>query len=345
MTRLSRVAMVALAFATAAWADNSPLGAATGFNVFVFSNFTEYNTDAQGSMAVGGNFAPANGGSFTIAGTSSDPAGTYDLVVGGSFTQTGNSMGGGSAWIGGNMSWTDPSLPHNAYVVGNFTNSSSGGSVGGTIYYGGSYSSGDTLNHQSESASSMTAPINFTSAETTLDALSSTLAQQSPNGTVTSAYGTYTLTGTDPNLNVFDLTGSSYSGATINLSAPSTSTVVINVAGSSVSFNGGSINLNGVSSDNVIFNFNSATSLLLSDIAFNGSILAPSAAFTGTYGQIDGQLIAYSAAGTTQINDPLFTGTLPSGSGSGQSATPEPGTWALLIGGGLVLGALTMRRR
>lgn len=336
--------MISLALTGAAYGSTSPLGAATGFNVFVFSNFTETGTDAQGSVAVGGNFAPANGGSFTIAGASSDPAGTYDLVVGGSFTETGNSMGGGSAWIGGNMSWSDPSLPNNAYVVGNFTNSSSGGTVGGTVYYGGTYSSGDTLNHQAESGSSMTAPINFAGAQTSLDALSTSLAQQTANGTVSSAYGTYTLTGTSSTLNVFDLTASSYSGATINISAPSTSTVVINVAGSSVSFNGGSINLSGVSSSNVIFNFNSASTLLLSDIGFNGSILAPSAAFTGTYGDIDGQLIAYSAAGTTQINEPLFTGALPELTQTA-SATPEPGTWLLLIGGGLAVAGLKMRRR
>ena len=49
------------------------------------------------------------------------------------------SMGGGDIYVGGNMTWTNPSLPDNAYVVGDFKNTSGGGSVGGTIYYGGKW--------------------------------------------------------------------------------------------------------------------------------------------------------------------------------------------------------------
>ncbi len=289
LRRLSILAILLTApFLSTVWADQLTLGAATGYNVFVFNNFTEYNTDAQGSMAVGGNFAPSNG-SFTIAGGLSNGSGVYDLVVGGNFTMTGNSMGGGDVYVGGNMTWNDPTLPHNAYVAGNFSNNS-GGSTGGTIYYGGTYSSSDTLSHEKEAGSSMPAPISFSSAQTSLDSLSTTLASETANGTVTSAYGTYTLTGTNSSLNIFNLTASSYSGATINISAPAGSTVVVNVPGSAASFSGGSINLTGVSEDDVIFNFGSATALSVGSIAFDGSILAPYANFTGNYGQIDGEL-------------------------------------------------------
>ena len=45
--------------------QSATLGAACGYNVFTF---TEYNTDSEGKMAIGGNFAPSNGSSFTIAG-------------------------------------------------------------------------------------------------------------------------------------------------------------------------------------------------------------------------------------------------------------------------------------
>ncbi|HWE49988.1 MAG TPA: collagen-binding domain-containing protein, partial [Bryobacteraceae bacterium] len=134
-------AFFAISLVSGLQADQLTLGAATGYNVFVFNNFTEYNTDAQGKMAVGGNFAPSNGGSFTIAGGLSNGAGTYDMVVGGNFTMTGNSMGGGDIYVGGNMMWNDPTLPENAYVVGKFTNGTNGGSVGGTIDYAGTYSS------------------------------------------------------------------------------------------------------------------------------------------------------------------------------------------------------------
>ncbi len=314
------------------------LGAASNFNVFTFSDFLGSGTDAQGRMAVGGNFAPASNGSFTIASGLNDGAGIYDLVVGGNYTNLNAGMNSGDAYVGGNMTWTDPTIGHNAWVAGSFTNSSGGGSVGGTIYYGGSFSSGDSLNHSKVSPGSITSPINFADAQSSLDSLSATLASETANGTVAHAYSTYTLTGTDANLNIFDLTNSTYSAATINISAPAGSTVVINVPGSAASFTYGSINLSGVSANNVIWNFNNATSLALNGIGFNGTILAPGAAFSGTYGDIDGQLIANTVTGTTEFHDYLFSGNLGSVNNprNDPSAAPEPGTWVLLAIGALL---------
>src|SRR5580698_5523395 len=90
--------VLVVATANSALANQLTFGAAAGYNVFVFNNFTESGTSVQGSMAVGGNFAPSNGG-ITIASGSSAGPGVYDLVVGGNFTATGYSMGGGSAWV------------------------------------------------------------------------------------------------------------------------------------------------------------------------------------------------------------------------------------------------------
>jgi choice-of-anchor A domain-containing protein len=258
-------------------------------------------------------------------------------------------MGGGDAYVGGNMTWNNPSLPHSAYVVGNFTNNASGGSDGGRIYYGGTYSSGVTLSREHVNPRSIPAPIDFLSAKTSLDSLSESLAGYAANGIVNHSYSTYTLTGTDASLNVFNLTDASYAGATINVNAPAGSTVVVNVAGSSVSFTYGSINLNGLAADHVIFNFDRASALSLNGIGFNGSILAPFANFSGTWGQINGQLIALSAAGTTQLNDVLFSGTLPAGttglSSTQISATPEPSTWLCLFAGIAGMGFIRRRGR
>ena len=114
------------------------------------------------------------------------------------------------------------------------------------------------------------------------------------------------------------------------------------MAGSAASFNGGSINITGTDTRNVIFNFGSATSLTLSSIGFNGTILAPLADITGTYGNVNGQVIANSLAGTTELHDYLFSGTLPARSDI--SKTPEPATWAMLFGG-LALVGLARRRK
>src|SRR5665213_2505170 len=132
--RLSGVILL-LGFAAAGQAGTLTLGAAVGFNVFVFSDFSGSGTDAQGKMAVGGNFAPAGGGGFTIASGLSDPKTAYDLVVGGNFTDSGYTMNSGSAYVAGNMTWTSPTIAHNAYVGGSFTDTG-GGSVGGISYVG-----------------------------------------------------------------------------------------------------------------------------------------------------------------------------------------------------------------
>ena len=324
----------AAAIATPAHASTLTLGAAAGYNAFVLGNFTESGTDSLGAIAVGGNFAPANNGGFNVATNhSGDGAGIYDLVVGGSFTDANNSLGGGSAFIGGNMTWTNPTLPNNVYVNGNFSNPSGGGSVGGTIYYGGTFSSGDPLAN-SQLASPAADPIDFVSAQTNLNSLSSTLASQTANGTVSDYYNTYTLTGTNASINVFNLTSSSYSSATFNITAPSGSTVIINVAGAADSFSSSSINLSGVSANDVIWNFSSATTLSVGTMAFYGAILAPEATFTGNSGQINGQLIVDNAAGNTELHDVLFEGALPA---AATSATPEPGTWVLLLSGAVLI--------
>ncbi len=324
-----------------------PLSAATGYNAFAFSNFTEYSTDSLGRIAVGGDFNPTSGG-FTIASQhGGDGAGTYDLVVGGNFTNIYGSVGGGDVFVGGNLTWNDPTLPHNVYVNGNFSNPAYGGTVGGAVYYGGTYSSLASFNHVKEAP--IPAPIDFLSAKTDLQSLSANLVSQTANGTVAyDGYGTYTLTGNSSAINVFNLTDSTYNSRTINITAPAGSTVIVNVAGGADSFNGGSINLNGVTANGVIFNFGSATSLALSSIAFNGTILAPYANFNGTWGQLNGQLIANNIAGTTELHDYLFTGAVPAGTQQGftsQSATPEPSTWMMLGGGLLLVGLARLRKR
>ncbi len=87
----------------------------------------------------------------------------------------------------------------------------------------------------------------------------------------------------------------------------------------------------------------------MGSIAFDGSILAPYANFTGSYGQIDGELIALSAAGTTQLNNDVFSGYPGTTSGGGtsvtnnESPTPEPSTW-VLFASGLAITALVRRR-
>jgi len=313
-----------------AQASSLSLGQATDYGVFILGNFTGSGTDSQGPMAVGGNFAPATGG-FTIASSWSDPAGKYGLVVGGNLTNAGNSLGGGYIYVGGNMAWSDPTAPSDVHVNGTFSDSGGGGSVGGTVYWYGGNTTGSTFTNQ-QVLTPAASPVDFAAAQSNLDAVSTALAAQSANGATSfDGYYTYTLTGASSTLNVFNLSASDYTSDTINITAPTGSTVVVNVAGSADSFNGGSMNFSGVSAEDVIFNFSTATSVSMAGYSFNATLLAPYAAFTGSYGQIDGQLIAASAQGTTEFHNDPFSGSLPS------SATSELSTGFLMLSGaGLV---------
>ena len=302
------------------------LGQASSFGVFILGNFIGSGTDSQGPMAVGGNFAPSTGG-FTVASQWSDPAGKYDLVVGGDLTNSGNTLGGGDIFVGGNMNWADPTAPHNVYVNGTFNDPGNSGSIGGKVYWYGGNTTGSTFSNQ-QLMSPTTGPVDFAAAQANLDSVSTALAGQTANGTVQfDGYYGYTLTGASSGTNVFNLTASNYTSDTINIAAPAGSTVIVNVAGSADSFNGGSLNLSGVTADHVIFNFADATSLSLSSYAFKGTILAPQANFNGSGGQINGQLIAASAQGTTEFHNDIFSGDLPA------TATPELPNWAMMLSG------------
>jgi choice-of-anchor A domain-containing protein len=133
------------------------------------------------------------------------------------------------------------------------------------------------------------------------------------NGTTINLYGTLNLTGTDSSQNVFSLSGADLTGSSsINITAPTGSTVIINVSGSGQTFQNGQVSLNGIESGNVIYNFFESTSIHLAGSKNpNGSILAAWADVTGGYGAMDGQLIAQSFDGNTEFHNKPFVGTVP----------------------------------
>jgi choice-of-anchor A domain-containing protein len=118
---------------------------------------------------------------------------------------------------------------------------------------------------------------------------------------------------------------------------------VINVPGTSDSTTNYGIYINGSGADgdsttteanDVLFNYYQATALTTYSVV--GSVLAPYAAVTGENGQIDGNLIADSFSGPTELHNFGFEGTLP-------NAAPEPMS-GFLIGAGLIALGLARRR-
>jgi choice-of-anchor A domain-containing protein len=271
------------------------LGTATDFNVFVFNDVVELNSDSEGRMAVGGNAMLTN---FGVGDKLTNSAGSRDdLIVEGNLTYTNGQVFNGNVAYGGTASISGLGVPN------------------GTI--------------RQESG-----VIDFAAAQAELENISLTYSAIPANGTYTSNFGV-TLTGTDPNLNVFDVTAAQLEAANffgLTLDVPTGSTALINVGGASVNL----LNFQFFNFDPglTLFNYYQAgvVDIEMQNLAPHGSLLAPTADVTFKNGQLLGTLVASSldgSGGSGEFHHYPFTGVVP-----------EPSTLGLLA-----LGVLALLRR
>ena len=175
----------------------NPLGAATGWTEFVETDGTR-GAESEGSIAYGGSFA---GSGFTVGShlPTSTPASTPTLVVAGSHGTF--NLQRGSAYV----------TPQNGV---NFNGGPGSGYLGSN-------------------------PVDFASAFAALRATSASWATFTPNGTATTVTSnplpggqvTLVLSGTDPDLNVFQIAASDLGSKQVGLDVPQRSTVLVNETG------------------------------------------------------------------------------------------------------------------
>lgn len=284
-----------LVLAPAAFADSLFLEA-SDYNVFVRSGFTGLNSDVQGKIAAGGNFSVQN---YAVGSSLSGSVGN-SLLVGGDF-----SFSNGQVYNGNVMtSDTTPNTP-------------------GMTVLNGTFQSGVAL------------PIYIPTLMTELVARSGYLGSLSSNGTTNLSFGTLTLSGGTGTTRIYTVTAAQLSSATsVVINAPAGTTALINVNGSTASFQNAGCSLQGgITGSTVLFNFWNATSLNFGGIGMQGSVFAPQANVSFSNGNIEGQLIANSFNGGGEMHLSPFSGTVP---------VPEPASMAALAIG---LGALIRRRR
>jgi len=305
-----------------------------------------YGADMQGAVAVGGNAYLSSVGVDTTGG------GPAALVVGGNLNQTGGTDSG-NVFVGGSATLSGgATISGSLSMTGaNGSLTSNGASSPSAIYVTSSTQVNDPAYWATPSTSGgPAAPVDSYGTATDLLNASTSLANAGTT-TVTSSGGNITITLTQSGLNVVNLNlpaGATINGINIvNAAGVVPTGLVINVNGNNLNFNGWTYNLGSLSQNQVLFNFPTATAVTLSNLAFEGDILAPLAQVDFISGQIQGNLIAGSYIGGGQINlgsGPEFT--LPAytaGSGSGTAPIPEPGS-LVLIGTGL-LAIATLRRR
>jgi choice-of-anchor A domain-containing protein len=284
------------------------------------------------------------GGNYTVS-----QAGPQSALVGGTFTQTSGYIPG-NVTVGGDAILNNPSAGGYYHVNGSVT-ITGGGSAGGGITYGTTYSGYSYFNPVQvapvpvDTSAYTTLPINFTTVAADLNAASTYWGSLVANGSTAISFSQLTLTGTDANLNIFDLTAAQLSSiSTLAFSVPAGSTALINVDGATVNlgpFGYGTIT--GLDAEHILYNAFDAGTVNMSGIGLEGSLLAPGASVNFASGDIDGSIIANNLSGQGESHLHLFDGSLPTPPPTATPFTAVP-TPTSVVGGVMLLSLVVLRR-
>lgn len=263
--------------------DGSLLGAGSDYNLVVVGIPNNSNTVTISNLSIQGRVAASGDVDFRNIG-----GGAY-------INQSGNSSQNALV-AGGNLYYNN-----NITINGNAV-------YGGNYYYNGN---ADTQSIRGQVVKG--SPIDFASLRDRMTHLTTQLAALTDNGSVNSAYGTITLTGTGgAKLYIFSVPAEMTSSATsLNVSVPQGSTVLVNIGAGSKTVNMAlNTNLSGVDAGHILYNFPTAESLVLRN-TLNGTFLAPFANVSFENGQLTGQVVAGSVTKMTTLMYSPFSGTIP----------------------------------
>jgi len=266
-----------------------------------------------------------------------DAAAGYNVFVLGDLTQS-NSDTEGRLAVGGHATLTNysigaalPGKPGDVLVVGGDL-AFNGGSVNGSALVSGQTSL-NSVTFTGGSAARRGATLDFGAVRASLAIIASSYAALPANGTTTFQYGVLTLTGTDATRDVFTVAGDDLNTAnSLDIHVPSGATALVNVTGATIHMANMGISLGGTDRSHVLYNFSDATSLTLSGIGVDGSILAPHADLSFPNGVITGTLAVASLNGPGQANSAPFTGCLPPAGGSLQACQTLEATLSVSAG-------------
>lgn len=285
------------------------LGVANDFNAFLFGNGTAQSGDAEGAVAVGGNWTTQNSYVFNTHSTTPNPSIGSAVNLG---LYVGGNLNGGV-----NNGSTQINSGRNAYVAGTVSSPTPLMNGGGTMFAGSASVTASTFTNQYAYSSTQSA---------TLSALGGAAVNTSnPNN--------YSIQITNVGgLNVFQINGSQLSGGkTLDvIGGNGTETIVFNVAGTTVNWG---TNYNG-NKNRTLWNFFEVDVLNVNDRLLQGSVLAVDA--TVNQGQnIEGTLIAtnLNVSNGAELHSFTFEGNAP---------VPEPAT---MVGLGIAALALARRRK
>ncbi|MEL7316798.1 MAG: choice-of-anchor A family protein, partial [Cyanobacteria bacterium J06559_3] len=338
---------------SAAEAASYSLGKAADFNVVILGDYTLTNTDVEGKLAVGGTFtANTFGVGSKLRGDHGDT-----LVVGGDINLSNGKVYGDAVYGGSATVTTDAGFEFRASdnTIIRKSNLRRGTPIDFT-------SLGQSVKHLAANIAHKAAGLNYSQ---TVEPMAGGIATTIANATTNILYIQYDddvtlakFVGTNASENVFNIeTGALDTLKKLTFDVPETAKVIINVEGESVDLsefgiffgdqdcNPGATNTVHFwcrdRSRNILFNFEQASTLSISEVGFMGSILAPNAQVDFNNGHINGTLIADNLSGTGESHLHLFNSDTPAMPLS-PSELPEPVTF---LGLGLLgLGMVKLKR-
>lgn len=276
-----------------------------GANAYILHNYTAPSSDIEGALIAAGNVTLS---SYSVNFENAPAFSQYALVAGGNLSLAGGSINHGSTYVGGTTSYANAALPPVS-----------------------------TVN-----------PVNFAATSAYYKAVSTSLSKLTATGTVGDLWGGAVVTGSGKGANsvdVFNVNASAFNTShTWNLeNVTAGQTLIFNIAGSAGTFNNGGVSFDVLKDYNVLFNFYEATSV--DPRGMFGSLLAPNATVSTDWGQVNGNIIVDNWNSTIQINANHFFRSVDVAGYKPVTSVPEPGTYAMLLAGLGLMGALVRRRR
>jgi len=274
-----------------------------------------------------------NGVIFGSATTSADVEG--QLIVGGSYS-------------GASMYNHPPATPLAGYGALTVYGATSGNPIninnGGNAYVGGA--KGETINFNGGGHYLSSVPNTSTDFQTALTGYSISLSNLATNnGNALPATGNNEVIVVHPNASgvaIFNITASALEAIpSYSFNLNGATSVLFNVSDTAASTDTLTFNANfqgngDLTGKSIVWNFYQAKSITFGT-QWTGTVLAPLANVVNQ-NQIDGALVAKSWTGHGELHDDLY-------SGRNFLATPEPGTWAMLVMGVGAIGGMLRGQR
>ena len=272
-------------------------GSASNINLLSFGNVSNV-VDVEGNVAVAGDFTNSSGG-FTAGAGVGGKGRTYSsdiaMMAGGNININGYFQTRGHVVTGSGTFKTangaDYNVAKESYTAAGLKSLYNATEVSDKSTY--FEVRGNAANTNLRASDNGQLDTFFKNAKTYMTSLHEKLAAMTPNGKVTDNGDIITLKGTDKSVNIFEVNMSGKANRTLTIDCPSTSAVIINVKGSTITSGYGAWGTVAMQK-NTIFNFVDCTKLTMGGpTVFYGSVVAPEMELdvNGKNGSINGNAV------------------------------------------------------